>query len=515
MSFGVQRQERSFLVWGIFLVCGALLGISLGVILGLATIDNGLIAPGVTIEGVAVGGQTPEEALTALKQNLGQDKLKQDITLQWQDRSWVLTSGEIKAQLGLKKAIGQAMQVGRSGNPIENLLERYLEAASKVDIPVEFTFNQDKIREALAGIAKEINQEPVNAQMIIHPDNTIEVVGEKNGQKLNSAKAIDLIKEGLLNHQWEIGLPVETWQPEVTAALIQQRGIKRLIGSISSSFSTAKVNRTYNIKVAAKAIDGIMLKPGEIFSFNKVVGPRSQEAGYKMAGVIVNNELVEGLGGGVCQVSSTLYNVALLANLEIVQRTNHSRPITYFPLGRDATVAYDYLDLKFKNNTDKYVLLRAEVQGGQLMVRIFGDRPEGEQVSIATSTTAVIPHGVKEVVDPTLPAGARVVDKKGGSGFKVNVWRIVRLNGQEIKRELISQDTYNPATEVIRKGTGASSHGGSARVHSPPPNPSANKPNKNNNHNNAPSNNPPVNNQQPPPPQVPAEEDFPVAGALE
>jgi len=522
LSYGVRQQEKSFLIWGVFLVCGALLGIGLGVTLGLATIDNGLVAPEVSIQGIAIGGQTPQAAWNILRENLHPENLERDLTLSWQRQRWVLHPQEFQAEFALSEAIQKAMLVGRDGNDLQNFLSRYLGIGSKVDIPVEVTYNQEKLTSFVSRIAQEINQEPLNAQMIIHPDDTIEVVDGKKGQKLNSAKTIALIKENFWNSQGEIQLPVETWKPEVTAEIIHQRGIKRLIGSISSTFSTAKANRTYNIKVAAKAIDGVMLKPGEIFSFNKIVGPRSQEAGYKMAGVIVNNELVDGLGGGVCQVSSTLYNAILLANLEVVQRTNHSRPISYFPLGRDATVAYDYLDLKFKNNTGKYVLLRAEVQGNKLLIRVFGDRPAGETVSIVTSTTNVLPYSVKEVTDSSLPAGARVVEKKGGSGFKVNVWRIVKINGQELKRELISQDTYNPASQVVRVGAShAKPEHQLKENHSPKPKPPTkqNKASSDSNNSNSSSNSTTeqkqTDNNSVPPPKVPVEDQPVVDNALE
>lgn len=473
MSFKVRQQEISFVLWGMILAFCALLGIGLGLTFSLANFDGNLIAPQVYIEEVEVGGQTPEQALAILSSKLNEQNLKEDLILNWQDQKWVLHPAQIDAKLELTKAIEKATQVGREDNFVANFFRRYLGWGERVDLTAEVKIDQQKLDSFLRKVSREVNREPVNAQMIIHPDDTIEVSGEKLGQKLNLEKTTALIKEHILSFERQIELPVETWKPEVTAETIHQKGIKRLISSVQSTFSTAKVNRTYNIKVAAQAIDGIILAPGDVFSFNKLVGPRSQEAGYKMAGVIVNNELTEGMGGGVCQVSSTVYNAALLANLEIVQRTNHSRPIGYFPLGRDATVAYDYLDLKFKNSTDKYVLIRAEVQGSKLLIRMFGDRPEGETVNIVTGNTSTVSAPVREILDSSLPAGTTVVEKPGGSGFKISVWRIVKLNGKETKRELISHDTYNAAPKVIRKGIGSSGHN---NVKTPKSNQSPNKP---------------------------------------
>lgn len=452
MSSGAQRQRFFFFIWGLVLFFAVFLGISLGVVCGLSDMGKSIIASGVSVQGIDVGGQTTEQALATLESQLNFNQLEEDLLLRWQDKEWKLSPKDIQARLDLATGINQAMRVGRGQGFFADLYQRYIAKTEGKDIPLHLLINDKKLSSYLEDLAREINREPVNAQLLTNPDDTIQVVGEQPGEKLNLAKAKSKIKEQLLKTDKEILLPVELWQAEVTAGIIHSRGIKRLLSSFATNFSTAKENRAYNIYVAAKAIDGVMLKPGEVFSFNKIVGPRSQEAGYKTAGVIVNNELVEGIGGGVCQVSSTLYNAVLLADLQIVERSNHSRPVAYLPLGRDATVAYDYLDFKFKNSTGSYVLIRAEVDGGRLLIRLFGNQPPGERVSIVTETDAVLPSPVKVTPDKSLPTGGMVVEKEGDSGCRVNTWRTVEINGKEVRRELVGHSTYNPVARIIRKG---------------------------------------------------------------
>lgn len=418
MASGAHQQRIFFFIWGVVLCLAAFFGVGLGLVCGLSDLGNNAIAPGVYLEGIDVGGQTPEEALRTLAKQLDYAELQRDLVLNWQGEKWQLAPNSLGIGLDLNRGIEEAFKVGRGKGFFADLYDRYAAKTEGRDIPLQLIINEDQLKAYLQDLAKEINRQPIDAQLLTNPDDTIQIIGEKPGQRLNLARASKEIKEKIRQKDKEINLPVELWQAPVTVQKIQERGIKRLLASFTTAFSTANSNRAYNIYVAAKAIDGTMLKPGETFSFNKIVGPRSQEAGYKTAGVIVNNELVDGIGGGVCQVSSTLYNAVLLANLEIVERNNHSKSVAYLPLGRDATVAYDYLDFKFKNNSKAYVLIRAESEDGRLMIRLFGDKNPAEKVDILTEIN-------------------------GGEGAStVNTWRIVKKNGREIKRELVAKSTY-------------------------------------------------------------------------
>jgi vancomycin resistance protein YoaR len=173
------------------------------------------------------------------------------------------------------------------------------------------------------------------------------------------------------------------------------------------------------------------------------------------ADIIFNAELVPGIGGGICQVSTTLYNAALLSDLDIVSRVNHSLPISYVPLGRDATVAYGAIDLKIGNNTDHHVLLKANVAKDIITFRIFGDRPEDTTVDVETEVLERIEPGVIEQVNEEFAPGARTMIQNGALGYRVAVWRVVKLGGVETRRELISKDRYKPQPAIVQVGPAA------------------------------------------------------------
>jgi vancomycin resistance protein VanW len=186
----------------------------------------------------------------------------------------------------------------------------------------------------------------------------------------------------------------------------------------------------------------------EVFSFNEVLGPRTKDRGYREALEIVDGELVPGVGGGICQISSTLYNSVLLANLKIVTRVNHSRPVDYVELGRGATVYYDRLDFKFKNNTASLLVITSQVRNDRLIVSILGQK-RGPKVEIVTSPEAIEPE-TQLKVDNSLAPGTKKVVRKGRTGFKVEVKRIIKHGEKIVNSELISTDIYSPQSQIIK-----------------------------------------------------------------
>ncbi|WP_241154341.1 VanW family protein [Staphylospora marina] len=229
------------------------------------------------------------------------------------------------------------------------------------------SIDQGKLRKWLDDVKDQVTVQPQNAK---RKKITSQITPEKPGLKMD-VKTVEswLLNLGaLINKPTEI--PMLEVEPSVTAADLQQVD-QKLIGKYTTRFDPGNVNRTTNIKLASKAIDGLILMPGEVFSFNKVVGPRTAARGYKPAPVIVKGEYSEGIGGGICQVSSTLYNSVDEANLRIVQRRSHSKEVTYVPPGRDATVSWGGPDFKFKNNLNKPVLIRIKISGSRLTVYTY------------------------------------------------------------------------------------------------------------------------------------------------
>jgi vancomycin resistance protein YoaR len=207
------------------------------------------------------------------------------------------------------------------------------------------------------------------------------------------------------------------------------------------------------LRLAASRIHGKVLKPGDVFSYNQIVGNRTFQQGFRMAPVILDGKLVPDWGGGVCQVSSTLYNAALLADLDIVDRTNHGRAIGYVPLGFDATVVDDQIDFKFKNSLKYPIMLYATVTDSQLYFFIIGnakDMPPPIELDYVVHKV-IEPVEIKQP-DPTLDVGAEVVDESPQRGFRVSTYRIRKIDGKEV-RQLLSTDDYDPVNRIVKVGT--------------------------------------------------------------
>ena len=193
--------------------------------------------------------------------------------------------------------------------------------------------------------------------------------------------------------------------------------------------------------------------PGETFSFNKVVGKRTIEEGYRNAKIYANGGVVDGLAGGICQISSTLYNAVLIANLKIEERRNHAFKTSYVAAGRDATVVYGTIDFKFTNSRSYTIKIAATVENGVAEFSINGIQEEVEyEVKILPSVTQTIPYTTEEIIDSTLAPGTRITTQKGSSGCKVTTYKETRLNGAVVSKEILSNDTYRPLKAIVRVG---------------------------------------------------------------
>ncbi len=247
-----------------------------------------------------------------------------------------------------------------------------------------------------------------------------------------------------------IELQVDDLKPHIVYDEIKD--ISSVLSSFSTRFNTGDVNRSDNIRLACSRLDGRILLPGEEFSMNEALGPRTLENGYKEAPVLLKNELIPGTGGGVCQVSSTLYNTVLLAGLEVVERPHHSIPLYYISPGRDATINEDTIDFKFANNSDYPVCLHADVKGGTVKISMLGrQKTDGNTVKLVTETLAEYPHGKDEIIlDDTLQHGEKVVERESVKGVRVVLYKETYHNGKLLKRERMTEDYYKPVNGKIR-----------------------------------------------------------------
>lgn len=251
-------------------------------------------------------------------------------------------------------------------------------------------------------------------------------------------------------------LTMQRVQPEITTEEAQSMGIVERISTFTTDYASTNKPRVNNIHTLADSLDGTLIPPGGTFSFNDTIGERTAEKGYQEANAIVNGKLVPQLGGGICQVGTTIFNTVFFSGLPVVERKNHSQYISHYPTGRDATVSWGGPDFKFKNDTEHWVLVATGYTNSTVTISLYGTNP-GYEVTYETGPwTNIVNPPIREVPDPTLPAGSRVVDEKGVSGRTIVVVRHVKKGGVEIRTDTF-KSVYKAAEEVVRVGTGGAS----------------------------------------------------------
>lgn len=300
----------------------------------------------------------------------------------------------------------------------------------------------------LAKIRNEIYKEPKDAY---YTQNPFTIYPHVNG--VDFAVSIEEAQNTLnASTGTNVTIPLKITTPAVTTNHIGTEAFPDLLATFSTTFSTSNVNRTTNIRLATSKINGVVLLPGEEFYYNKVVGQRTAAAGFKSAGVYVNGRVENGIGGGICQVSSTLYNSVLRANLEILKRSNHYFATGYVPLSTDATVSWGGPEFAFKNSRKYPIKIVAAVNGGKITVSIYGCKEEVEyEIIIQSQTLQTIPMKTEYRVNPALPQGTQKTVQKGHGGYKSRAYRILKLNGTEVSRQLLSTDTYAQLSTIIEK----------------------------------------------------------------
>lgn len=317
---------------------------------------------------------------------------------------------------------------------------------SEIEIPV-ITKNPSEID--VENIQKEIYKEAKDASY-----NKKEGKLSIHSEGVDFGISIEEAKQIVSEEKEEYEIPLKITEPAITTSMLGEDAFPDKLASFSTRYDASNTNRATNIDLAAKAIDGTILLPGEKFSFNSIVGPTTASKGYKLAGAYSAGELVENYGGGICQVSSTIYDAALYANLEIVERYNHSMIVSYLDPSLDATISYGSRDFKFLNSRKYAIRIGAKATNGILEVEIKGIFEENEvEIELQSETTDIIPPNVKYVYDSTLAEGQEVIQTGGANGIKSKAYKIVKKNGRVLSKEVISEDSYNPMTKVIRTGS--------------------------------------------------------------
>ena len=341
---------------------------------------SGKIYKNIYIEELNIGKMKINEA----KDVVNEKYLLKPIYIKYEDKIWCINPEDIELSYNINEAIKNAYLYTRNDNKLENIKRKCsLELNKEYNIKLNVTYNESKLSEQLSYIQRDINKQVKQATIEIISDN-----GQMIATKSKEGLEVDIIslKEQIYNmiknkDIKNINLPVKIIKPTITTE--QVKSINTILGQFSTSFNEYS-SRGTNIYIAAKSTSDILIMPGDTFSYNKSTGARTWSNGYKTAKVIVNGKYVNGEGGGVCQVSTTIYNAALISGLEIQEVHNHTYPSHYVPKGRDAAVSYGYIDLKFKNNFAHPIYIKNIVSNGAITSKIYGCSQDREKLYIRT-----------------------------------------------------------------------------------------------------------------------------------
>ena len=336
---------------------------------------------------------------------------------------------------------------------IVSIIERNLSEMTdgfkeKIEIPAE---SVEASEIDMKKIKEEIYREPQNAYFETDP---YKIYPDLDG--IDLAISVEEAQNQINQEdKEEYSFNLKITEAEITVDELGKEAFPYLISSFSTKYDASNRNRSTNLKIAAEKINGKVLMPGEEFSFNKIVGKRTVEAGYKDAAIYADGGVVDGLAGGICQISSTLYNSVLLANLQITERRNHSFTTSYAPAGRDATVVWGTTDFRFINSRSYPIKIEATVNNGIAEFKLYGMQEEVEyEVRILPVRTQSIPYKTTYEEDPSLIPGQQIIKQSGHSGCKVTTYKELRLNGEVVSKEPISNDTYQPMRTIIRVAPG-------------------------------------------------------------
>ncbi len=485
-------------------------------IFALININNTKIISGVTIDGIEVNKLNREEATQYLNDIVTQ-KLDNDILIKSDEEfEYEIKLSQIEASYNIEKAVNEAYSVGRNGNIITNNYEIAKAMLFGKDINLEYTYNEELLNNKINDISSKVpnavvepnysveeneliitkgkagntlNEEELKNKIIkelpvtennleinvelaqtepepidideiyskVHTEpkdayytkNPFQIFPHVNGVDFDLEAAREMLKED--KEEYEIKLTITT--PKVTTNQIGTEAFPDLLSSFSTRYDASNYPRTTNLKLAMNKLNGVVVAAGETFSYNNTLGKRTAEAGYKEAGGYAGGRVVQTLAGGICQISSTLYDAVVYANLDIVERHNHMFLAGYVGAGKDATVVYGSLDFKFKNTRKYPIMIKTSIGNGVAKVNIYGIKEEVEyDVDIVTNVLSYTPYKVIYENNSSLAPGQQKVTQNGMNGCKSITYKVLKLNGSEVSRSVLSSDSYDPMNKIINVG---------------------------------------------------------------
>lgn len=419
--------------------------------------EDDVITKGVYIDSVDISGMTKEEANTAVDAYFNGLKDK-TITVNVDTNKESVKVGALGYDYEENNYIDQALQIGKSGNLIKRYKELKDTAEGKLIYNLEVKIDDKKIKKFVKDKLTSYNVKAVDAT-VTRKNGQFVYTDDVVGMKVNASKTLEQIKSGVMD-QWNkedimIEASVDKDLPKFTREMVEK--CNTLLGTYYTTYTTSSSNRAGNLANGAKLINNTVLYPGDVFSAYEKLTPFTTANGYYEAGAYNNGMLVDSIGGGACQVTTTLYNAILLSELEVVERAAHSMTISYVDLSRDAAIAGTWKDLKFKNNTEAPIIVEAYTQGRTITFNIWGNETRDKKNRKIEFKTVVISQKApgKDVVkeDPKQPVGFQEVTQSSHTGYVAELYKIVYENGKEVSRERVNKSVYNASPRYITVGT--------------------------------------------------------------
>ena len=409
---------------------------------------------------VAVAG-TPINSANAdsraLAVQLARSYLHETVTLVAGETRLVRTRAQLGATVDAEHLAALVTAARDARSPLRRL-HAQTHGVAPLDLRMPVELDPARALAVLLAMKDVLDRAPEDARIDV---STGTVRAERVGRRLDAYASLDALADALRTGVASVTLTVEERAPRRAASELRGHDFSAVIGEFDTHYNPGEKarDRTFNLRVGAAKIDGLVLLPGETLDFNELVGERSEANGFRVAAVIADGELGEGVGGGTCQVAGTLHAAAYFAGLPIVERGPHSRPSFYIKMGMDAMVSYPNMNLKFTNDLPFPIALGMTVQNGLVHAQIRG-RERSRMVTFVRRIDRVARFVERDVPDATLPSGVRVLKQRGIPGFRVSRWRVVRnvAINQAVRQR--SEDEYPPTDQIWRVGAGGAAPAG-------------------------------------------------------
>ena len=428
---------------------------------------SGVFLQGIYFDDISMGGKTYDEAVELIR-----DKIRSmsDTNINFNsigDNKVNVTAAELGLDWSDTGTVADALYVGRSGNIVTRYNERKDLEHEKTVYPINPEFDKDIITSIVAEQGKLHNIEGQDAKLSKENGSFVVTPGTK-GEKIDVSASVSRIMSALDNfngNDMTIDLCIIEDVPKATAEDLEK--IHDLLGSYKTSFKTSSADRSGNVRNGTRLVNGTVMLPGDSFSMYNTVSPFTEENGYFLAGSYLNGMVVESLGGGICQVSSTLYNAVLRAELQVDERHNHSMIVSYVNLSSDAAISGTSKDFKFTNNSANPIYIEGfTTDDKQVVFNIYGveTRPENRKVEYESEQISeTVPEGEKIIADPGAPIGS-ISTQSAHTGYVGKLWKVVYVDGKETERTEVNKSTYQPTPKTATVGTASDNPAAQAMI---------------------------------------------------